>query len=132
MKLGLLFSSIVFAISFLTGVASAAAVVLTEADSDKSASITVGQELRVELKSNATTGYSWKVASAADKILQDTVKSEYVADAHAEGVVGAGGRQIWHFKGSAAGTQILKFEYRRPWEKDVKPAQTATFEIVVK
>ena len=134
MKNTLLTAALCLVMAFLAGCGSTAekAVVVTSAESGKEIELNVGQECRIELSANSTTGYAWSVAAAADKVLQESAKSEYVSDPNPDHKVGVGGMQVWHFKAVQAGTQTMKLEYRRPWEKDIKPAQTAQFAFVVK
>ena len=56
-------------------------------------------------------------------------KSKYVPDKG--GKIGGGGRQIFEFQALEPGRSELELVYRRPFEKDVKPAQTfkITFDI---
>ena len=59
------------------------------------------------------------------------VSDAYVADA-ANGAVGSGGAHEWVFRAVAAGTGAVGLAYRRPWEKDVAPAQTFSLTVAVK
>jgi inhibitor of cysteine peptidase len=70
----------------------------------------------VTLKSNPTTGYSWKwVKDNASKKV-DSVSSIYVQDKATSGMTGVGGNEIWKFKGKETGVETLTFEYCRSWE----------------
>ncbi len=70
----------------------------------------------VTLKSNPTTGYSWKwIKDNASKTV-DSVSSTYIQDKAAPGIVGVGGNEIWKFKGKETGFETLIFEYCRSWE----------------
>ena len=55
---------------------------------------------------------------------------EYVAAA--AGLVGSGGREIWSFRAVCPGKANIAFKYFRPWEKDVPPAKSLTFNVAVK
>jgi inhibitor of cysteine peptidase len=47
------------------------------------------------------------------------------------GLVGAGGTEIWRFRATKAGRQILRMAYVRPWEKGVAPVKIVSFSVVV-
>jgi inhibitor of cysteine peptidase len=77
-----------------------------------------GQVIIIELKANPTTGYKWQVLEESNKgILNPVGEGEFIAHAADEGIMGAGGTEIYRFKAVAKGEAILIFEYRRPWEK---------------
>jgi predicted secreted protein len=84
--------------------------------------------LEVQLPANHTTGYSWVAAPVANPILAMQGKAAYQESA-AGGKAGVGGVETWRFKAVKAGTEGLKFEYRRPWEKDVPAAKTVTIQV---
>ncbi len=90
----------------------------------------VGQIERIELRSNPTTGFSWyptkKIVKNPTVML---VKSGY--EANNTGMVGSGGTQFWEFKGKNPGEYRLTLQYKRPWEKKVKPAEIKRFVITV-
>lgn len=74
------------------------------------------ETFEVTLKSNPSTGYSWKwIKNNASKKV-DSVGSIYVQDKSAPGMTGVGGNEIWKFKGIQTGVDTLKFEYCRSWE----------------
>jgi len=89
----------------------------------------VGQQVTLELASNPTTGYSWELTSAPDTAVVRIVSDTYVPpDAQ---IPGAGGVQRIVVEGVAAGEATLDLGYRRPWEADVPPSETASFDITV-
>lgn len=104
---------------------------LTDADNGKTVTITEGQNLVVNLRANATTGYSWKVVSTDKSFGYPTEK--YLANG---GAVGSGGldRFTWKTKSplSLVGSHTVKMEYKRAWETNVAPAQTFSFTVNVK
>jgi len=120
---------------FVAGVAKHAAagtppVILTEQDSGKTIEIELGKNLFVQLPSNPTTGYQWRVLGSAAPL--EFVKSDYATDPQAAGRAGAGGTQTLQFTAKSPGKVELKLGYRRPWEKDVPPVKTFAATIVVK
>jgi len=48
------------------------------------------------------------------------------------GAVGSGGVEAWSFQASQSGRQELRFEYRRPWERDVAAARALHYTIAVR
>ena len=74
------------------------------------------ETFEISLKSNPTTGYSWKWIKNQSINLVDSVSSTYVPIKVKEGIVGSGGNEIWKFKAKSSGIDTLKFEYQRSWE----------------
>lgn len=92
-----------------------------------------GQELVVRLRGNPSTGYRWTRASeSAGDPLALAASPSFASDPTREGTVGAGGVESWRFLASGVGHATLRFEYRRPWEKDAAAAGTASFEVTVR
>jgi inhibitor of cysteine peptidase len=75
------------------------------------------ETFEVILKSNPTTGYSWKWVKNQSSKLVDSVSTTYTQDKAESGMVGVGGKEIWKFKGKESGVDTLVFEYARSWEK---------------
>jgi inhibitor of cysteine peptidase len=90
----------------------------------------VGDGVKVSLAENPTTGYKWEFLSKPEPICV-IVTDAYVANT-AIGTVGSGGVHNWDFRAVDKGTTTVSLAYRRPWEKDVAPAQTFTLTLVVK
>lgn len=111
--------------------ALAQAPVVVEAAGRSAVVLRPGQELVVRLRSNPSTGFGWRLARGA-AVLAPAGAAAFEADADAQGRVGAGGIETWRFRAVAAGRDTLRFEYRRPWEKDAAPASTATVDVEVR
>ncbi|MFZ4668117.1 MAG: protease inhibitor I42 family protein [Microthrixaceae bacterium] len=92
-------------------------------------SLKPGEQATIILESNPTTGYSWELTSAPDTAVVRVVSDTYVPPA--EQMPGAGGKQEILIEGVGAGTATLEFGYRRPWETDVPPTETAAFPVTV-
>jgi len=88
-----------------------------------------GQQFALTLESNRTTGYQWQLAEPLDGAIVTLVGTEY-ATPEAR-LPGAAGREIWTFQAVGQGKTMISLEYVRPWEKDVPPAKTADFLVVV-
>ena len=89
----------------------------------------VGQQFKVSLQSNPTTGYQWKWAQAPDKKLLKLLGHEYKRPGSK--LMGAGGNEVWTFKALAEGRATLELNYVRPWETNSPPAQSTNFAVVI-
>jgi len=88
----------------------------------------VGHEFAIRLQSNPTTGYRWQLAAPLDDVLE-LVNSEYKGP-EAE-LVGAGGEEVWTFRGVCQGEAVVTLHYVRPWEQGIAPTETRTFTIII-
>lgn len=94
----------------------------------------VGQVLEVELIGNASTGYEWQLVEDGSPVIERITPAASAAKADKppdSQVVGAPSTSHWRFKATQPGQTVLRLVYRRPWEKDVPPAQTADYSIRV-
>ena len=99
---------------------------ITEADAKHKVVLEVGQELMLKLESNRSTGYSWSLTESENPILTSLGKPTYKISSALPGV---GGFETWKLRATKVGRETLKFEYRRPWEKNVSPAKTVLFNV---
>jgi inhibitor of cysteine peptidase len=91
----------------------------------------VGQEFTVTLHSNPTTGFRWALAAPLDATRVALVGdgSRYV---RTEGdAPGAGGVEIWTFRGVGAGQTTITLQYSRPNDPNIAPGPTETFTVNV-
>lgn len=100
-------------------------LIVLPAFSDENITTKVGNNFKIELKSNATTGYQWRLAKPVDDKIQ-FLSSDYIAPN--TNLMGAGGKEIWTFKAVKKGETKICFEYARPWE-NVKPEVSYTYII---
>jgi inhibitor of cysteine peptidase len=115
--------------SFVSCGLAAAPRTITEADADHNVVLAVGQKLVLQLQSNPSTGYSWSLAENETRVLVGLGKPTY----RARGTLpGSGGVETWTLRAAKIGSERLKFEYRRPWEKQLPPAKTLLFLVTVK
>lgn len=94
----------------------------------------VGQLLEIELQGNASTGYQWQVVEDGSPVLKPATPPNLAAtsDKPAEPMmVGAPSMSRWWFEAVQPGRTSLRLIYRRAWEKDVPPAQTAEYRVEV-
>lgn len=91
--------------------------------------ISEGKSGSISLNSNPTTGYSW--------FLMDIENNPYITfvDEHFHTskttLSGAPGVQEFVFKGKSIGETVLKFEYKRPWKKNIAPIQVRTQYVII-
>lgn len=105
---------------------------MTKDDSGKTLKVKVGDVIRVKLKSNRTTGYSWAIVSGkTDAKVLKAGEIEYAVDEHPAGMVGVGGNDLCTFTALAPGKTDISLGYARPWEKDKEPAQTFKLTVEV-
>jgi inhibitor of cysteine peptidase len=98
---------------------SAPPLELGSADSGSSQTLAVGQQLRVSLDSNPTTGYRWAIDGALPPQLAQVGEPKFTAQSSA---IGAGGVELWTFVGRSAGACTLKLKYWRSFEPTATPA----------
>ena len=99
------------------------------ADNGRGVILEADQTLEIALDGNITTGYSWELGAAVEPLLRLQGEPEYVVSSE---LLGAGGVTIFRFAPDAPGTVTLRLLYRRPWEKDVAPAQTFAVQVTVR
>ena len=105
----------------------AASITITAGDANRSIHLRVGQELILKLENNPSTGFSWILDDGKHPGLISLGKPTFTDRAS---MLGAGGVQSWTFRAAERGLQILKLEYRRPWEHK-PPAKTVDFLVVI-
>jgi inhibitor of cysteine peptidase len=102
----------------------------TEKDSQKNYTLLQGQQLIVSLKSNKTTGFSWKFSSKNQHVLKEVKPSTY--NVPKKSMIGSGGTEQFYFEGMKMGTTELLFTYQRPWEKASAPSRTFKIFVTVR
>lgn len=90
--------------------------------------VQAGETFTIVVDSNPSTGYHWEIVGELSGV--EFVSRDYTAD---EPVMpGSGGVDVWTFKAASAGqTQITLGSYP-PDPNATEPAQSVTFNIVVK
>ncbi|TWH76523.1 inhibitor of cysteine peptidase [Azomonas agilis] len=92
---------------------SAADVRVTD-DNQCPINLVVGQNLTLDLPSNPSTGFRWKVQDHASELLSSLAPEDYLQP---EGsLVGAEGTARWRFKAKQEGAGRILMSYQRPWE----------------
>jgi len=120
----------VCALALVAGCAEKPATVeLSGSDSGTAAQLAVGQELRISLDANPTTGYAWALDGALPAQLEQVGDPEYSADT---GAIGSGGTEVWTFFARETGTATLGLKYWRSFEPTVPPVATFTVDLDVR
>jgi len=123
--------SLILLLAILLGACSStkSGKLLTEKDAGQSFSIKKGNQFKVTLEGNPTTGYNWVATGLDDLILKQVGEPEFKADST---LIGAGGKITLTFQAVAAGHVTLKLEYRQPWETPAQPEKTFEVSVDVK
>ena len=115
--------------SLLTGLALVW-LATAQAEEQKPIAVRVGQEFKITLPYNTSTGYQWLLATPPNVKLVKLLSSEYTRPE--TNSLGAGGDMVWTFQALAQGKTEMGLNYVRPWEKGQAPAQTTNIVIVIK
>ena len=101
---------------------------ITEKMSGASTGMEVGHWLKVELESNATTGFEWKLLDVDATVLRSDGQ-EYIPPE--DEALGAPGLAIWRFEAVGKGTTTIKLGYQKAFEEDAPPEKTFTLTVAV-
>ncbi len=100
----------------------------TYTDPGQAISVGVNQEFVIALSSNPTTGYTWQ--ETHDQTMLELVKSEYeMGEGAKQGVVGAGGTELFRFKTLETGNTEITLVYKRAWEAEILEQKVFTVKI---
>ena len=100
----------------------------TFTDTGDTVRMKVGQQFKIVLESNPTTGYKWQFAEAYDTTALRLVEYQYVAKPNPDKLVGRGGHEHWLFESLKDGPSTISLQYLRPWDS-TSVAQTAEFKV---
>ena len=90
-----------------------------------------GDAIEVVLRSNASTGYRWRIAEAPDTaVLRAPAEGRYRGDPRMRNRDGAGGVEEWTFTANRAGRTGVALQYVGPSGDHV--AETRRFTFVVR
>src|SRR5262249_20141092 len=104
---------------------------ILESDTGKTIELDRGQEIVIRLSSNRTTGYSWTLIRSGTNALRSLGEAVYTQKTPVTGALGGAGIESWSFKATESGREELRFEYRRPWQRDEPPAKMVSYVIRV-
>ncbi|KAF0154911.1 MAG: inhibitor of cysteine peptidase [Syntrophaceae bacterium] len=100
---------------------AAATIELTEKDNGAVMKVQPGDQIKVTMQGNPTTGYTWKLAAICVDVLEPGLEPEYVRDST---LPGAGGMFTFRFTARSQGNTKVILAYLRTWEKDMPPVKT--------
>ncbi|HWA21769.1 MAG TPA: protease inhibitor I42 family protein [Caulobacterales bacterium] len=110
-----------------------ASVHVTAADNGKTVAVAVGSSFAVELVGVPTAGYLWKPSSTPDFLKETGTTGGPTTKAQKQpGFAGGNHWEVTTFVVQRAGTGVLKFEQRRPWETNQPAADTFSVTIQAK
>ncbi|MBV8147949.1 MAG: protease inhibitor I42 family protein [Candidatus Eremiobacteraeota bacterium] len=98
-------------------------------DASQPVTVDAGEEFFIGLASNETTGYTWSQSIADGKIL---AYEGNVYQKPSNGLMGAGGQQIFIYHANRTGSTTIAFSYGRPFEPNAPPAKMLTFNVTVR
>lgn len=107
---------------------SGKSVDVEEEDNGDTIHVLPGETIRVKLRSNPSTGFSWELGPIEEGFFE--VESKFEADPHREGEAGYGGCEIWKFKAEQSGETDISLFYARSWE-DKDPAKAFKLHVVI-
>ena len=116
----------------LAACVTAKPLTLADAPSGQQVDLQRNQDVTVSLEANPSTGYRWDVILAAPTVLDRAGDEQFVAATTTGGAVGAAGKSVWHFRAARTGTDLLRFAYRRPGDKNVPAARTVVYTMNVR
>jgi len=101
------------------------------------------QVLVLSLEANPSTGYMWEVIESDPSIVRQDDEAHFTsqasppgagahqtrADVDRQSCGGGGNYQVMRFKTLGNGESTIKLVYHRPWEYDVPPLKTYTFQV---
>ena len=82
--------------------------------------VRLGEEIKVKLFENASTGYRWQLATDDNFTLLGRV----LAEESISSVPGSGNHFLFVVKATKPGEHVLRFELVRPWEKTAPPVES--------
>ena len=86
---------------------------LTAEDDGATVQLAPGDEVVVELESNVTTGYEWKLTALDTSIVRETSR-DYTTDEENKDSEGGGGTTELHYEAVGAGNTTLQLAYTGP------------------
>lgn len=103
--------------------------IVTEEDNDRDIEIGVGELLRIDLRFQGGTGFSWH-PDLVEKSKVEFIGNRTV-DISEEGMVGGPLIGMWYFKPALPGTATLTMKHYRVWEGPGKAMKTFTVRLHV-
>ena len=121
-------TTLILSISLITGCGGSTVKAYSDPEETIDSSMDREFIVLIALESNPSTGYSWeaKYDSAMLELIEETFElGEYAK----ENIVGAGGTELFRFKGLNKGKTEITFNYKRSWETEVLDIKVFTVEV---
>ena len=90
----------------------------------------VGDEFRLVLESNPSTGYHWEAVGGLDSNVVELISKYYQSTSEVT-LVGGGGVEIWVFRATGVGQTTITLGYYPPSGSGAEPEKTQTFTVKV-
>ena len=91
-----------------------------------SVSLPVGEEVRIEVEENPTTGFRWELEAEPSNAV-DVLKSTFNRQLSG---VGASGSRVWVVRLTRPAHVLLQAHLRRPWQRTGPAQESASLELV--
>ncbi|MFC1846578.1 protease inhibitor I42 family protein [Chloroflexota bacterium] len=120
--------TLILSISLITGCGGSTVKAYSNPEETIDSSMNKEFIVLIALESNPTTGYSWEAEydAAILELVEDTFEPGEYAE---QGLVGAGGTQLFRFKGLSSGKTDITFKYKRSWETETLDTKVFTVEV---
>ncbi|MCI5137109.1 MAG: hypothetical protein D3922_01545 [Candidatus Electrothrix sp. AR1] len=93
--------------------------------------VSVGDEFKLSLCSNITTGHAWSNPGIISDI--DVIEQvDHIYKNPSFGGVGAGGEEVWTFKAKSKGQSTVSLKYRQGSEDDEQASMTYVLRVDVR
>jgi inhibitor of cysteine peptidase len=93
--------------------------------------VQVGEQFRISLESNPSTGHKWQFMSPVDSTLLSLVETRYIPKPNPEKFVGRGGYEEWLFEALGKGSTSISMHYLQPWDS-ISVARTVEFQVEIR
>jgi predicted secreted protein len=103
---------------------------LVFSDIAKNLEATAGNEFKIVIPSNPSTGYHWELGDGLDENIVKFVSKDYSPETSL--VPGSGGQDVWVFEAMNAGEAYITLWYYSPSNELAEPQQKVTFTVTVK
>lgn len=103
---------------------------LVISDPAKILEATVGNEFKIVIDSDPSTGYHWELGDGLDESIVTFVSKDYSPETSL--APGSGGQDVWVFKAIKAGEAHITLLYYSPSNEPADPQQKVTFTVTVK
>jgi inhibitor of cysteine peptidase len=99
-------------------------------DTEETINISANKEfiILIALESNPTTGYSWE-ASYDDTMLELVEETYELGEYAKQGLIGAGGTELFRFKALKSGEAEITMVYKRSWETEILDQKVFTVDV---